>query len=232
MTKLVDFASANLQRVAFDVLCGEITILKNAVPQDLVLKAREAVHSWGLTAPQVKGHPSQAGGGAHLISYLPAKSQSRYIFHSYEFETGSDLAVVRTAMPVYEILRQIYGGLIGDDIAFGEVRDGHTFLPQCIHYPRGGGFFQEHFHKLLPQRIGLVLSASSRGRDYTAGSGRFRSQDGSWIETEADHDLGDVALFRYDLGHDITPVDPDHPLDWSVNSGRWSFVLPLKPVAG
>lgn len=231
MIKLVDFASAKLDRIAFDVLCGDIAILKDAVPKDLVRGARDAVHAWGQSAPEAKSHPKNAGGGAHVASYLPAKSQSRYIFHSYEFDTASDLSVVKAAMPVYEKLRRIYCGLIGTDIAFGEAREGWVFLPQCIQYPRGGGFFQEHVHALNPQRIGLILSASRYGEDYVVGGGRFRAQDGSWIETEGHHDIGDVTLFRYDLGHDITPVDPDQPLDWKVNSGRWSFVLPLKPVS-
>jgi hypothetical protein len=133
-----------------------------------------------------------------VTGYLPASSQSRYIFHSYEFDTGAELPVVQQVMPVYEALRKIYCRLTGDDIAFGEERDGWAFLPQCIRYPCGGG--------------------------------RFRAQDGSWVETKSRRDIGDVTLFRYDLGHDITPVDPEQPLDWSDNSGRWSMVLPLRPL--
>lgn len=231
MISLVDCSSAKLERVAFDVLCGDIVILKGAVPRDLVLGARNAVHDWGLTAPQVKGHPAKSGGAAHVASYLPAKSQSRYIFHSYEFDALSDSGIVRRVLPVYERLREIYCRLVGDDIGFGSERDGFAFLPQCIQYPRGGGFFQEHVHALKPQRIGLVLSASVYGSDYAVGGGRFRAQDGTWVETEGQHDIGDVTLFRYDLGHDITPVDPELPLDWTSNSGRWSFVLPLKPLS-
>jgi hypothetical protein len=230
MIRLVDFSTAKLDRVAFDVLCGDVTILKDAVPRNLVRRARDSIQAWSLSTPETREHPREAGGGAHLASYLPARSQSRYIFHSHEFDTGAKLPVVQDVMPVYEHLRRIYCGLIGDEIAFGEERDGQSFLPQCIQYPRGGGFFQEHFHALLPQRIGLILSASTYGEDYTVGGGRFRSQDGSWVETEGHHDLGDVTLFRYDLGHDITPVDPHVPLDWTHNSGRWTLVLPLKPV--
>lgn len=230
MIDLVEFSTARLDRVAFNVLCGDIVILKGAVPGDFVRRARDAVHAWGLSAPQARVHPSKAGGAAHAASYLPAKSQSRYIFHSYEFDPGSDQPIVQDVRPLYEALRQIYCRLIGDNIGFGEERDGCAFLPQCIHYPRGGGFFQEHTHELKPQRIGLILSASIYGEDYEFGGGRFRAQDGSWINTEGRHDIGDVTLFRYDLGHDITPVDPDQALDWTGNSGRWSFVLPLKPV--
>lgn len=230
MIRLVDFSTANFERVAFDVLCGDIIVLKSAVSRDLVRRVRDSVHDWGLSAPQVMGHPSTSGGAAHVASYLPAKSQSRYIFHSYEFDPIANASIVQAVFPVFEALRQIYCRLVGEEIGFGEERHGFTFLPQCIQYPRGGGFFQEHFHQLKPQRIGLILSASSYGEDYEAGGGRFRAQDGSWVETEGRHDIGDVTLFRYDLGHDITPVDPAQPLDWADNTGRWSFVLPLKPV--
>ncbi len=170
------------------MLCGDIVILKNALPKDMLHQARDAIHVLGAerTAGQ---EASESGRRRRPCDELPA-----------------------------------------GEVAVGEERDGWAFLPQCIHYPRGGGFFQEHVHDLKPQRIGLVLSGSVYGEDYQIGGGRFHAQDGSWVVTESRHDIGDVTLFRYDLGHDITPVDPEQPLDWSDDSGRWSMVLPLKPL--
>jgi len=230
LIKNIDFTTANLVRAAFDVLCGDIVILKRAVAPELVLEARRAVHEWGLSVPQSKAHPRESGGASHLASYLPARSQSRYIFHSFEFEPLSSIPIVERVLPIFEALLDIYCKLIGERIAFGENYSGYSFLPACIHYPRGGGFFQEHTHPLMPQRIGLILSGSSYGHDYKIGGGRFCAQDKTWMATEGHHDLGDLTLFRYDLGHDITPIDPDVPLDWTRNDGRWSFVLPLKPI--
>lgn len=98
------------------------------------------------------------------------------------------------------------------------------YIRQGIQYPRGGGFFNEHDHDLDPQRIGLILMASQRGRDYETGNVRFKI-GGEWREVFLN--CGDVCLFRHDLPHDITSVDPDAPLDWSRSDGRWTFVLSI-----
>jgi hypothetical protein len=46
MIRLVDFSTAKLDRVAFDVLCGDVTILKDAVPRNLVRRARDSIQAW------------------------------------------------------------------------------------------------------------------------------------------------------------------------------------------
>lgn len=231
MIKIVNAATANLPRIATDVLCGQTTVLKDAVPSEIILRARMALHEWAQSTVESKGHPKESGGASHIRNYLPPRSQSRYICHDFNILADSDLPVVAQVMPVFEFLRRVYVGLFGFEFEFGVTYDGFSFLPQVIQYPRGGGFFQEHFHDIEPQRIGLVLSGSTYGTDLNVGGGRFRATNGSWDSTESIHNVGDVSLFRYDIGHDITPVDPDVPLDWSRSDGRWSFVLPLKPVS-
>src|SRR4051812_14868787 len=47
MIKTIATKSADLRRLAFDVLCGDVGVLKNAVNPDLVRRARLAVHEWG-----------------------------------------------------------------------------------------------------------------------------------------------------------------------------------------
>ena len=229
--RTVSYASADLPRLAIDVLCGDVTVLKNVINPELILEARKTIHEWAQSAPESADHPSASGGARHRRSFLPAKSQSRYICHDYEFDPRSGHPVYHKILAVFEVMRQAYCALLSERIEFGETYGGFTLLPQVIQYPRGGGFFQEHFHAVKPQKIGLVLSASRYGKDYMVGGGRFRTGDGSWVTTEGQHDAGDMTLFRYDIGHDITPVDPDAPLDWSRADGRWSFVLPLKPAA-
>jgi hypothetical protein len=228
--KTVEFEKADLRKVAFDVLCNDVVVLKKAVPPEMVRESVSALHDWSKMAPQTKGHPLQAGGATHLISYLPARSESRYIAHDYLFDFSIGAPITTNVTPVFERLRQIYNGLLGEQFEFGKTYDGVSFLPQVIQYPRGGGFFQEHFHPIRPQIIGLVLSGSDYGKDFKIGGGRFRDSKGDWVSTEGDHDIGDVTCFRFDIGHDITPIDPDEDLDWTRKDGRWSFVLPLKPI--
>jgi hypothetical protein len=214
------------------VMSANIVILKGAVPAQQTLDARNAIFNWGRSTPESREHALRIRDNVHLASYLPPRSNARYIFHSYEFYLGSpnhEPDVNRFVRPVFDRLRQIYRELTADTRDYTPGTDGYALLPQCIQYPQGGGFFQEHTHDIAPQQIGLILAASEPGRDYEVGGGRFRKDiTSAWRGTEGQHRLGDVCLFRYDMPHDITPVDPHLPLDWTKNSGRWSFVLPLK----
>ena len=222
-------SGSDLRKVALDVLSGNVAILKNAVDPNLVRRAVASTHEWAKNAPQSKGHPRDAGGSTHLVSYLPPRSESRYIVHDFLFDPNAGDEIGAAVMPVFDVLLSIHCSMLGRPVTWEATDDGFAFLPQIIQYPRGGGFFQEHFHEVEPQRIGMVLAGSQLGVDHDCGGGRFRAPDGSWLSTEGKQDVGDVALFRYDVGHDVTPVDPDRALDWTREDGRWSFVLPLKP---
>jgi len=52
------------------------------------------------------------------------------------------------------------------------------------------------------------------------------------VDTLRDHDIGDVILFRYDLPHEVLPVDEDEAIDWPADTGKWSFVLDLRETHG
>jgi hypothetical protein len=216
------------------VMSGNIVILKGVVSSDECRRARNTVFTWGQNTPATLEHPLKVRRSVHMASYLPPKSKSRYIFHSYEFYFGdlnSESELSREVRPVFARLQQIYRELTSDSHELAPGADGCALLPQCIQYPQGGGFFQEHVHDFAPQQIGLILAASEIGVDYQVGAVRFRSHaQEDWTNTEGHHHIGDVCLFRYDMPHDVTPVDSNLPLDWSKNSGRWSFVLPIKQL--
>jgi hypothetical protein len=231
MVKIIDFKKASLRNIAIDVLCGDSVILKEAVSPDLIRQAVSACHAWSSVTPESKAHPGEMDGATHLKSFLPPRSESRYILHDYYFYPSSERhCPVPSVMPVFDALLDIYNRLFDKEYTYGVSHDGYALMPQVIQYPRGGGFFAEHFHPIQPQKIGLVLAGSEYGKDYFNGGGRFRSADGSWSNTEGAHQIGDISLFRFDIGHDITPVDPDCDMDWARVDGRWTFVLPLKPI--
>ena len=98
--------------------------------------------------------------------------------------------------------------------------------PQIMQYPSGGGFFQEHSHPYLPQRFGLILNLSTRGKDFHTGGTRFWSSDDQVIDVEEHQKLGDITVFRYDLLHGVTSVDANAELKLKDMSGRWVAVLP------
>ena len=231
MIKVIDFKKASFRKILTDVLCGEVVILKEAVDPELIRKAVMACHQWAQITQESMAHPNDMGGAVHLKSFLPARSESRYILHDYYFSPSTELfPELKAVVPVFDELVDVYGRLLEKNFSYGETYDGCMLLPQAIQYPRGGGFFSEHFHSIKPQKIGLVLAGSEYGKDYLKGGGRFRSTTGSWVSTEGHHQIGDISLFRYDICHDITPVDPELDIDWNRADGRWTFVLPLKPI--
>jgi hypothetical protein len=91
--------------------------------------------------------------------------------------------------------------------------------------------FFRTFARIVAVKNGLISASSDVVDDYKCGAVRFRdSRDGELVNTLNQHEISDCLLFRYDLYHDITPVDPELNIDCNSNDGRWSFVLPLKKI--
>jgi hypothetical protein len=40
---------------------------------------------------------------------------------------------------------------------------------QVVHYPRGGGYFDEHKHERYPSNYGIIITLSKKGRDFDQG---------------------------------------------------------------
>ena len=147
----------------------------------------------------------------HRIDDRVTGSQTPHIFHSFIVDQcGGDVRLI------FDELEVLANNMTG--------ARRRKFTRQAIQYPRGGGFFGEHQHDLEPQKLGLILMASEYGRDYQSGTVRFKI-DGEWQEVPMS--MGDVCVFRHDLPHEITPVDPQVPLDWSRSDGRWTFILSI-----
>lgn len=122
-------------------------------------------------------------------------------------------------------MADLQNAVTGNKAGFEPDADGLYLRPQILHYLSGGGHFASHVHPYLPQRIGLIVAMSQRGRDYGTGGACFEF-DGQVIDLEGRHDIGDIALFRYDVTHCIKATDPDAPLDWASPRGRWTMTLP------
>jgi hypothetical protein len=98
---------------------------------------------------------------------------------------------------------------------------------RVLDYPSGGGFLKRHAHQLEPQRVGLVLSLTRRGKDSHSGGTHFLTPFGQ-VDVAADHDIGDIILFRFDVPHSVSIVDEGQTLDWNSEAGKWSVVLELR----
>ncbi len=207
-----------------------ILIIKNAFPERLLLDLRNEVFEWGKD-PSCHSliYP---GKSYHRIDHLNEQSMTKHIFHSYNFNLPDETisGKLQNALQlVFSPFRKLQEQLSFRPLPYpmSDISSGLRLRPQVIQYPRGGGFFDYHIHPFEPQRVGLILNLSKKGSDYTSGGTIFRYRD-EVISIFDEHDMGDIAVFRYDLLHAADTVNPEiQKVDFTENAGRWSAVLPL-----
>jgi hypothetical protein len=220
-----------LDQVARTVSGEGIAVIRGAFQSEAVLQVRDAIMDWArVTPPLPHGTPVQNVNNDlnfHRIDGDPAKSAAPHIHHHFNFNRIDRLPdpLKNELLSTFETMRRLQNAVAGTSARFSPTDDPHKLRPQVIQYPAGGGFFAEHVHKLDPQRVGLILALSQRGIDHTDGAATF-TIDGGRIDSSPVHDRGDILLFRYDVPHAVTAVDPNKKLDWNSAAGRWSMVLP------
>ena len=213
-----------------------IVILKDVFPPEQIADVRRTVHQWGQKTPVT--NPENPTTSWHRVDDNPAKSQTKHRFTGYMFsvdqnenlvidQNGQDLGLNETLMPCFKALGEFQSKLTKTQMTFSPVGTGHKLQPQIIHYPVGGGFFDQHVHSLEPQKVGLILGLSQQGKDFKTGGTRFKLGD-EWVSVEGHMNMGDITIFKYDLVHDVSIVDKDEKLDWSSERGRWTMVIPFK----
>lgn len=213
----------------FDVVMREcVTVLHGVFPAEQLSGLRDSVHQWGATT-EVKPPQTFLDENYHTVeSGISPRQKTAHNFHAYNFNRigaldDKDMAKRLTA--VFDPLREFQNALTRNQGTYAKNAEGRKLHPQVIHYPSGGGMFGRHTHPLEPQRIGLILGLSQRGRDFTTGATHFLAGERD-IGTGDIHDIGDLILFRFDIPHWISAIDENELLDYRSPNGRWTAVLP------
>lgn len=207
------------------VLSGDILILKSVFDADELRHIRQEVFDWGTTTDPVVANPEEADSSFHRIDNNPEESGCPHNFHSYNFIFNDTTEIEHVVQPHFDKLRNLQNDLAETEAPFN-LQKSPCLHPQVIHYPAGGGGFSMHSHPFLPQKMGMILSLSDYGEDFKNGGTRFATPDGDIVDIEGHHTIGDIAIFRYDLPHQVTPCDPDDDLRFDRPDGRWSMILP------
>jgi hypothetical protein len=222
-----------IKSIRRQVMLGEIIILKGVFSEALMLAFRAEVIKWG-NANDVFAHgesPSKYPDlNYHRIDDGSMPSVCPHLFHQYGFNSISKLNVdsldLFNAISTRLLLIQNAIGETSFQISLEDLR------LKVLQYPEGGGFLTEHTHPKEPQQIGLILSLSRKNIDFVKGAAVFKTDKGH-VDTEQEHDIGDVAIFRYDLPHAVSPVNPGKKsIDWTLDTGKWSVVLELRETHG
>lgn len=220
-------AEIDLSGLFEHVMQRGVAIVRNVFPQPQLIELRDGAHKWGQRTRMVPPQTAQNGNFHTVQAGVSPRQKTLHVFHLYEF---GELAQIPDELSgklraIFEPLRDFQNALTGNAAGFAAGSDGRRVHPQVIQYPAGGGRFDQHVHLLEPQRIGLILGLSERGRDFSRGSTHFEIE-GKDVGTDEIHDIGDLILFRFDIPHWITPIDDEDVLDYSSNRGRWTAVLP------
>jgi hypothetical protein len=188
---------------------------------------RRRVFEWAAGTPALP-EPDPLENCHCLQSGVSRYQKTPHVFHSYNFPRLSQLPGELSAqlLRYFQPLTDFKTRLTGNAARLEEFGDGPALHPQLIQYPAGGGYFGRHIHPLEPQRIGTIVGLSQRGVDFSSG-GTCVLIDDVVVDLERHHDLGDIALFRYDAPHWVNPSDLVDKFDWESEAGRWSMVLPL-----
>jgi hypothetical protein len=209
------------------VMSGRITVLHKVFPPRQLTELRDAVHGWGES---VERKPAQTNIDENFHSIeqgLSPRQRTPHFYHAYNFNQIHALPseLSRLLLAVFEPLRIFQNALTNNSATFHHDGQGRKLHPQIIQYPRGGGMFGRHVHPLEPQKVGLILGISERGRDFESGAIHFDTH-GADVGTEWVHNIGDMILFRFDIPHWITAVEPEVQVDQGTSLGRWTLVLP------
>jgi len=222
--------SKSISDISHDVMDGNIVILKQAFEKDFLLDFRKKFVKWSKSVPPViptnEPDDSYLTNNHHRVDDNPPQSETPHRSHFYNLMRLDKLPteLLIQATKIYSALRDLQNQVSGTNGDFLPTNNPILMRPQVVHYPSGGGFFGEHAHPLKPQSIGLIIGLSRKGIDYKSGGTTFKTPYG--FVDSGNHDIGDITLFRYNLPHAVTVVDPDDKLDWTSEKGRWTMILP------
>jgi hypothetical protein len=214
---------------------GQIVVLKQAFADRAAVAVRAAVADWGRHVPAAEADDFR--GAYHRKRAMVSRlQQAPHVFHDYNFNDldALDPPLQATLRTLFEPLRELYSDLTGNPVRFGVPESGPYVHPQLIHYPSGGGFFARHWHNLMPQQLGFIVSLSQRGRDFRNGGTCFEIA-GEAVDMEARQGIGDICVWRYDHPHWVTQSDLADKFDWASDAGRWvatfAYFDPYAPAA-
>jgi hypothetical protein len=209
------------------VMAGKIAIVKNVFDPHEIRRLRAAIISAQIPICEMS------------FEYDTIRSwrDHREVFYDPKVKVlyeASYFAVTNPADKIGQIMRAavermavFWRSLTGYEHTLVPSPDRRALRPWAMYYPAGGGCFGWHQHPLEFTRIGPILALSEIGVDFRRGGTEFNTPFGL-INVERHHDIGDICLFRFDLPHRVTTVDPDQELQWN-GSGRWTLVLQGDP---
>jgi hypothetical protein len=218
-----------VEKLSQRIVDGDVIVVQNCFNKQLLLDIRSRIHKFGVTTPE--GNPPRDAKTIdfHRIDNNHPKMAVKRIAHFFRFSYANkgETGVFQVMEPI-NYLRNAIAGL-PEDYSFYEDTDGYLSQPAVLHYPLGGGYLEPHMDPVFPQFCELVLLVSQKGIDFTEGGLQIKSGD-EWVDVESMAKFGDIVLFKPDIPHRVTPIDPHKELEWTSEGGRWIVFSPIANI--
>ena len=217
---------SHFEKIYFKVMSNNIVIIKNCISENFLNNFKKKLILYRKKIKSSNKDRLNSKKSFVRRDLEPINSSTSHTFDSYcisTFDKKNDYLFSIT-FEIFDLMKNIHNKLTKKNWDFGKDSLTKGYRPQIIHYPSGGGHFDYHKHPLYPQEIGLILNISSPGLDYNSGSTVFKFNSKE-IDVYDSHLQGSIVLFRYDLLHKVTEVDPGSKIDFK--KGRLSAIMPI-----
>ena len=157
----------------------------------------------------------------HRIDNNEEKSQVKCTLHLHAFfYWNKETEPIKHYFKRLFRLRNILSDL-PEEYALSDIVDGLVSLPLVQHYPRGGGYMQEHQDPDNGQKVVVNTILSEYSKDYETGGLFYRDNNGKKIYVDKELKPGDAFIFYPTLSHGVDPIDENVELNWKNDDGRW-----------
>jgi len=164
----------------------------------------------------------------HRIDHNSPKSLVKGIYHGFMmFYWNEQTNPVAHLFKRLFRLRNLLSELPEEYALNDQSDDGFISIPIVLHYPRGGGYMQEHKDPDVGQKLVISVCLSKQGEDFSSGGLYWVAPNGEKVWIDQLVEPGDALLFYPMDVHGIDPIDSDQDIDWSRQDGRWMMMSSL-----
>jgi len=196
-------------------------IIRNLLSTDEARTIRKFAIQMRKSLPSSSPKISEKSPNYHRIDNNEEKSQVKCILHLHAFfYWNKETEPIKNYFKRLFKLRNILSDL-PEEYALSDIVDGYVSLPLVQHYPRGGGYMQEHQDPDNGQKVVVNTILSECPKDYETGGLFYRNNDGKKIYVDKELKPGDAFIFYPTLSHGVDPIDANVKLNWENDDGRW-----------
>jgi hypothetical protein len=196
-------------------------IIRNLLSTDEARTIRKFAIQMRKSLPSSSPKISEKSPNYHRIDNNEEKSQVKCILHLHAFfYWNKETEPIKNYFKRLFKLRNILSDL-PEEYALSDIVDGYVSLPLVQHYPRGGGYMQEHQDPDNGQKVVVNTILSEYHKDYETGGLFYRDNNGKKIYVDKELKPGDAFVFYPTLSHGVDPIDENIELNWKNDDGRW-----------